>query len=270
MTAIEAWRQRVAAHTEQLQRAQDAAGMGTEDLWEPLSTSFKADPRRTDDAEVQRLLREVTPSTTLIDVGGGAGRFALPLALHCQHVTVVEPSASMGESLRQLATEAGIGNISLVASRWEDAEVAPADVVLSAHVIYSVVDIEPFVRKLVVHARTRVLMPTFVRPPMARFAPFWRPVHGEAKHDPPGLVEFMQVLWDMGIYPDVEMFPPSMPRPFRSRERALEMLRLRLCVIPGSAADARLQEAMRTLLVETPEGYVIKDTPPGRLALISW
>jgi 16S rRNA A1518/A1519 N6-dimethyltransferase RsmA/KsgA/DIM1 with predicted DNA glycosylase/AP lyase activity len=65
--------------------------------------------------EVARLVREVHATTTLLDVGGGAGRFTLPLARHCQHVTVVEPSASMGESLRHLAAQAGIANVSLIA-----------------------------------------------------------------------------------------------------------------------------------------------------------
>jgi len=85
----------------------------------------------------------------------------------------------MGASLHRLASEAGIENFTLVARQWEEAEVEPADVVLCAHVIYMIADIHPFVRKLVEHARAKVCMPTFMRPPMSRFAPFWpwvRPV----------------------------------------------------------------------------------------------
>ena len=81
MTMIAHWRQRVAAHQEQLDRAKRAVGASGEDTWEALTPSFKADPRRTDDPEISRLLQEVQPTTTVLDVGGGAGRFALPLAL---------------------------------------------------------------------------------------------------------------------------------------------------------------------------------------------
>jgi 2-polyprenyl-3-methyl-5-hydroxy-6-metoxy-1,4-benzoquinol methylase len=115
----------------------------------------------------------------VLDVGGGAGRFALPLALRCQHVTAVESSPSMRESPHQIASEAGIDNLTVVAKRWDEAEVDPADVVISAHVVYMIEDLQAFVMKLVEHAREQVLMPTFMRPPMPRYAPFLSWVHGK-------------------------------------------------------------------------------------------
>jgi 2-polyprenyl-3-methyl-5-hydroxy-6-metoxy-1,4-benzoquinol methylase len=270
MSALEAWKQRVTAHREQSHQIRSALGVTGQDRWEPFSSFFKADPRRTDDVEVNRLAQEVTPTTTLLDVGAGAGRFALPLALRCKHVTVVEPSPSMGETLRHLAAEAGIENLSFVARPWHEAEVEPADVVLSAHVIYSIEDIGSFVMKLAAHARQRVCMPTFMRPPRARYAPFWPWVHGEDKQELPGAAELMQVLWELGIYPNLEMYAPISFRPFKDWQRALDTLRLRLFVTPDTEQDARLQQAMRELLTETPEGYVIKGAQLGRLALIFW
>ena len=270
MSAIEAWRQRVARHREQSRQTRASLGVNEGDFWETVSPFFKADPHRMDDAEVNRLLQEVNPSTTLLDVGGGAGRFALPLALRCRHVTVVEPAPSMGKSLRQIAAEAGIENVSVVAKRWQEAGVESADVALSAHVIYTVEDIRAFVAKLVEHARHKVLMPTFMRPPMARYAPFWRWVHGEEREELPGAAEFMQVLWEMGIYPDLEMFEPLPFRGFKDWRGALEILRERTFVTPDTEQDARLQKGMRELLVETPDGYSLKGIEPGRLALISW
>ena len=118
-------------------------GVAGQDRWEPFASFFKADPHRTDDVEVNRLAQEVTPATTLLDVGAGAGRLALPLALRCKHVTVVEPSPSMGETLRHLAAEAGIENITFVASPWHEAEVEPADVMLSRPCHLLDRDIEP-------------------------------------------------------------------------------------------------------------------------------
>ena len=270
MSVIAAWKQRVAAHQAQSRTAQSALGVTGQERWETFSPFFKADPRRTDDSEVHRLAREVTPATTLLDVGAGAGRFALPLALRCRHVTAVEPSSSMGETLRHLATETGITNVTLVARPWEEAEVEPADVVLSAHVIYSLEDIGAFVLKLTAHARQQVLMPTFMRPPSARYDSLWCRVYGEDRQTLPGAAELMEVLWELGLYPNLEMYAPIPFRPFQDWQRALETLRSRLCITPDSEHDGRLQHAMRELLTETPTGYVMKDLPPGRLALISW
>jgi SAM-dependent methyltransferase len=270
MSALEAWKQRVTAHREQSHKIRSALGVSDQDRWEPFSAFFKADPRRTDDGEVNRLAQAVTPATTLLDVGAGAGRFALPLALRCKHVTAVEPSPSMRETLCHLAAEAGIENVTLVARPWDEAEVEPADVVLSAHVIYSIEDIGAFVMKLAAHACQQVYMPTFMRPPRDRYAPLWRWVYGEDKQELPGAAELMQVLWELDIYPNLEMYAPIPFRPFEDWPRALDTLRSRLFVTPDTAEDARLQQAMRELLIETPAGYVIKGIPPGRLALIFW
>jgi SAM-dependent methyltransferase len=270
MSAIEVWKQHVAAHHVQSQKIRAAQGIAEVDRWDVVSPLFKANPRRTGDVEVNRLVREVTPAMTVLDVGGGAGRFALPLALRCQHVTVVEPSPSMRESLRQIAAETQIDNVGLVAKRWEEAEVKPADVILSAHVIYMIEDIRAFVAKMVAHARQKVLMLMFMQPPLARYAPFWRRVHGEDKHELPGAGEFMQVLWEMDIYPDLEMFEPRPSRAFKDWQTALETLRRRIHVKPDTAEDAGLQRAMRELLIETPDGYGMKGAAPEHLALISW
>jgi cyclopropane fatty-acyl-phospholipid synthase-like methyltransferase len=269
MSAIEVWKQRVAEHQAQSQQIRAAQGITEVDRWEVVSPLFKANPRRTDDIEVNRLVREVTPAMTMLDVGGGAGRFALPLALRCHHVTVVEPSPSMGGSLRHIAAEAGIDNISLVSKRWEDAEVEPADMVLSAHVLYMIEDVCAFVAKVVAHARQKVLMLMFMRPPLARYAPFWHRVHGEDKHELPGAGELMQVLWEMDIYPDLEMFEPRPSRTFKDWQTALETLRRRIHVRQGTTEDARLQEAMQELLSAIPGGYAMKEATPERLALIS-
>jgi hypothetical protein len=40
--------------------------------------------------------------------------------------------------------------------------------------------------------------------------------------------------------------------------------------MPDTEEDARLQQGMRELLMDTPDGYVVKEAKPERLALISW
>jgi SAM-dependent methyltransferase len=94
----------------------------------------------------------LSPAKTLIDVGAGTGRYAVPLAARLEWVTAVEPSEGMRSHIPPL------DNITVVASTWEDAEVAPADLVICAHVMYGVKDPVPFITKLDGSARERVFV----------------------------------------------------------------------------------------------------------------
>ena len=118
MSAAERWRRQVETHHEQSLRAQEGLDL-PEDFWRPYASIFRDDPHRRDDPLVERLSREVAPDGTVLDVGGGAGRLALPLALRCRWVTVVEPSPSMVAELWDAAAEAGIGNVTAVEEDWE-------------------------------------------------------------------------------------------------------------------------------------------------------
>ncbi|MFQ5860326.1 MAG: class I SAM-dependent methyltransferase [Dehalococcoidia bacterium] len=269
MSAVELWKSRVKAHHAQSIKAQGGT-VPPEDFWRPFASHFWLDPYRKDDPVLNRLIQEVQPEGTVLDVGGGAGRFALPLALRCRHVTVVEPSQSMVELLRQEALEADMQNLSIVQGAWEGVELQPAEVVLCAHVLYGVEEVEPFVRKLDSHARDRVLILMFVDSPQSHLSPLWKRVHGEERVTLPGLRELLPVLWEMELYPSLEMVHTSGPQMYETWEGAREEFRRRLYVKPGTAKDRRLETAMEKLLDRTPDGLVIRGTPSRHLGLLLW
>ena len=71
-------------------------GPQPDDMWAgPAAAQFRFDPRRELDANLAALASCVEPGDVLVDVGGGAGRVSLPLALRCQEVVTVEPSPAM-------------------------------------------------------------------------------------------------------------------------------------------------------------------------------
>ena len=269
MSAIEEWNDRVETHHAQSLRAQDESKV-PDDFWVPFVSSFRADPYRDDDPVLARLAREVGPAKTLLDVGGGAGRFALPLALRCRHVTVVEPSHSMLKELRAGAKEHGIGNVSAVEGIWEEADVEPADVILCSHVLYGVADIEPFVRKLDRNAGERVLALMFVDSPQSELSALWEALHDEKRTPLPALPQLLRALWEMDIYPDIEMVGTRRPQAFEDRGGALERLRQRLYVVPDTEQDRRLVMALDEMLVETPDGLIIRNTQIRHQGLLMW
>ena len=266
MSALADWKHRVESHHAQSIGVQEQEAQ-SEDFWRPFAAAFRDDPRRTDDPIVNRLLQEVSPEADLLDVGGGAGRLALPLALHCRQVTVVEPSEAMVEQLREGARESGITNVSVLTGDWQEMKADHADVVLCAHVLYGVADIESFVQKLVSHSRERVLLLMYMESPQSHLSPFWRPVHGEDRIDLPAMPELMRALWEMDLYPDLELLQTGDTHHFESRDHAIEMLRLRLYVAAGTEQDRRLQTAADELLTDSPDGLVVRGSQPRRLAL---
>ncbi len=256
--ALKQWKRQVQAHHAQSRRAMKEEAR---DYWQPYTSFFRQDPYRTGDPALNALLRHVRPSDTVLDVGGGAGRFALPLALRCRWVTVVEPSPSMVAALKEGMQEAGITNISVFQSLWEEAEVEPHDVVLCAHVLYGVEEVDAFVKKLLAHARRLVLVLMFMESPISVFSQAWRLVRRERRIDLPGLRLLLPVLWEMDIYPDVEMVQCAPYRAFPSWEAAVQELRRRLYISPQTPEEERLMHLLPRLLEETPEGIRLRCTP---------
>src|SRR2546422_7557228 len=124
--------------------------------WEgPGARRFRADPHRPLDANLAVLASYTRPEDVLLDVGGGAGRVALPLALRCREVIIVDASPGMGAEFAAAAAEAGIPNARFIHANWLEAEGVQSDVVLTANVTYFVREIVRFLEKLATAARRR-------------------------------------------------------------------------------------------------------------------
>ena len=239
------------------------------DSWSNSAQQFRADPRRTDDALVNHLQRLVTAEQVVLDVGAGGGRLALPLALVAKKVIAVEPSPSMCRVLREVASEFDVNNIDVIESGWLDAQVATADVALCCHVLYVIQDIESFIRKLEEHAG-RILVVMYQAPPQSQIYPLWEPVHGVPRLPLPSLPEFLEVLDQLGVEPEVEVVPTERNRGYDSLETAREQLARRLYVMPESAEMERLEALLPQVLEEKDGGFSIRGAVPLVPRVISW
>lgn len=228
------------------------------------------DPRRTDDAVLNSILDLVSVDDEVLDVGGGSGRFAIPLALRTKHVTVVEPSEDSVELLNERVADFGIENITVINEPWEDVPEPEADIVLCSLVLHHVLEAAPFVRKMQQHAKERVAIVEMMETPGAIEMPFYERVHGSAPTPLPGLPKILELLWALEIYPDVTMVEPETAVLDTARDGALEHLRGRLAVEEGTEEDERLRAAADDLLVDIPEGLTVRGAAPRRSAIISW
>ena len=199
-----------AAHLDAVQ-AQNARIYGppsSEDAWGGAAArQFRVNPRREFDRNMSIIASYVQAGDVVVDVGGGAGRVCLPLALQCKEVMNIEPSPGMGAEFKSLAQEAGIANARLVAASLADADEPQGDIAFTADVTYFVRDIPSYVRQLEAAASRRVMITIWSEPPPNRRTRIFELVYGEEQAVLPEQAQLLPVLWDMGILPDVRVMP---------------------------------------------------------------
>ena len=93
-----------------------------------------------------------------MDVGGGAGRLSLPLALRCREVINVDPSAAMLGGYAANASQAAITNARAIQGFWLEVDPPRGSFALVNHVTYLARDIVAFVENLETAATRRVLI----------------------------------------------------------------------------------------------------------------
>jgi SAM-dependent methyltransferase len=187
---------------------------------------------------------------TVLDVGVGAGAASVRLSPQASRITGVDSSEAMTEEFRRAATAAGVDAVSVL-GRWPDVadEVEPADVVVCAHVLYNVRDLEPFVRALDAHAHRRVVIEITSTHPLAWMSDLWLRFHRLERPTEPTADDAEDALRDLGFdvrREDVER--TSGPGGFQRREDAVGLIRRRLCLTPDR--DDEVEEALGTRLAE--------------------
>ncbi len=273
MTAAEDYAARIDAAQAQRNRLRSHQEESPDRWAGAMARRFRADPQRALDPNLAAIAAHVRPDDVLIDVGGGAGRLSLPLALRCREVINVDPSPGMSHEFTECAAEAGISNARLVPSDWLNAPNMSGDVVLAANVTYFVREIVPFIEKLQGAARRLVIIAIGSPPPPMQNTALFQLLRGEALEMVPGQPELLPVLWEMGIIPDVRLLPEAftgLGGPSPSHEAAVEFALQAV----GAAADARSRETIgahfNELFEQTPDGLAPRWRPLTRQLLVLW
>jgi 2-polyprenyl-3-methyl-5-hydroxy-6-metoxy-1,4-benzoquinol methylase len=195
---VEHWRSLV------VERAAAAKGHSDPGYWDRRAPTFARSTQARSDAFLDVVAPYLSPRKTLIDVGAGAGRHAIPLAGHLEWVTAVEPSEGMRAQIPHR------DNMTVVASNWEDAAVAPADLLVCSHVLYGVEDPVPFIAKMETSARERIFI-MLRESPMAHLGAIVRERLLGEEPRLPRFSDLFMLLMQLGIAPDVRF--TSYPNP---------------------------------------------------------
>jgi SAM-dependent methyltransferase len=265
-------------------RAQRARLHGTQppaDAWAgPIARRFRADPHRPLDVNLAVLASHIRPEDVFLDVGGGAGRIALPIALRCREVITVDASPGMGAEFTAAAAEVGLANARFVHANWLEAEGLQGDVALTSNVTYFVREIVPFITKLVSAARRRVMITVWSVANPNQSTALFRLVYGEEQAPAPGYRELLPVLWELDILPDVHVLPgvPVVPggnmgaRLPQTPEDAVQLALQGQWLGPQDHARARhlIEERFSELFAPSPEGFRPLWRQEAREMLITW
>lgn len=267
----DAWAGRVRANREQAERVREAV---VDDFYSPVTSLFVADPRRRGEPALDALLAIAGAGETWLDIGAGAGRYALPLALHVRRVIAVEPSSGMRRALRAGLAEHGIENVRVVPLAWPDAleELGPVPVVdtaLIAHVGYDIEHIGPFLDAMETAARTRCVAVLTDSSPAAVADPFWPLVHGEERVALPALPDLVELLRARGRHTEVIRVDRS-PRTFESVDALTAFLRRQLFIVEGREKDIHFRAILPDMIVRRDGGWTLAERPAGSIGIVTW
>lgn len=198
------------------------------ELWRRRMRAEALDPTPTTDI-VHRLAGD---GGSVMDVGAGTGRGAVPLARLGHTVTAVERSESMLEGLR--AETSGL-DVTVVDGAWPDVVWAlrTHDVVTSAHVVYDVADIGPFVDAMHRKSRRGVVVEMTPEHPWSHLSPYYRALHDLDRPTRPTVEDFVAVVNEVvGVAPEVERWERPGGLQFADLQELLALYAKRLLIGP--------------------------------------
>lgn len=265
-TLLAEWARRVRANNEQAERYREAPERP--DFYAPIASTFKVDPRRTDEPALDVLRGLVVPGERWLDIGAGGGRYALPLALAGANVTAVDPSQGMLGVLAEATAEFGVEGVTAVESRWPMADPPVADVAFIAHVGYDIAEIGPFLDAMEASAGRLCVAVLLAEAPATQAARLWPSVHGVERELLPALPEFLTLLLARGKLFTVWL-GERQPGSYTSLEAMVGFSRQQLFIEPDGPLAPKMLEALKSLAIERDGRFYLSDRP-APLGVVTW
>jgi hypothetical protein len=261
----EQWRRLYEARAAQQQRVRGNQG----DFWGRRAEIFS---RRigSADAALDLLLDRLKRSDTLLDVGGGAGRYAIPAAAHAREVVVVEPSLGMVRELTGEMEKRHVHNIRLIESDWLSADAPMAEVVFCAHVLYFTPDALRFVQKLDAQATRECIVVLRVDQAGAGLEPLYQEIFAEPRAPEPSFIDFYNLLHQIGIVANVQVVDGNNSQSLFTDLDQAEVTVTTSLGPPDDAARAKIRPFLEAHLERRPDGMLGFRGTATRVAFVSW
>jgi ubiquinone/menaquinone biosynthesis C-methylase UbiE len=257
----EIWKEQMARHNE-MSNGMDCASYWDDEVEAKYYWEMVKEKRDLIEGMVQMM--GISSTSRVLDIGAGPGTLAIPLSKKVAYVTAVEPSGAMFNVLRKNIEENGLDNIDCVQKRWEEVDVesdldSPYDLIVASFSL-GMTDIKAAIQKMMKVSSGRVYLAWFAGEPS------WEKhsrelstlLYGKNLSQPvPRSDVLFNVLCQMGIFPNVMVFPFELSRRFSSFEEAVDYFANQLRAKTDDQRSA-LGEALSQILEENEGSSVLK------------
>ncbi len=193
-------------------------------------------------------------SGSVIDIGAGSGRASLPLVQRGHPVTMVEPNENMLASLRELTATFPV---EIVDGRWPEVEkeVKPHRVAMSAHVVYDVAELVPFLEAMDRTAEAGVVVEMTPNHPWSSLRDLYWEFHQLNRPAGPTTEDLAAVVIDLGREPQIERWNRPSDMVYETIDEIVEMTGRRLVLPPARWPE--LEERLRPRIVGALGAYQV-------------
>ncbi|WP_319508413.1 class I SAM-dependent methyltransferase [uncultured Methanolobus sp.] len=213
----------------------------------------------------------ITPQSRVLDIGAGPGTLAIPLSKEVNHITAVEPSMGMIEVFEENMGDYGCNNISIVKKRWEDIDVekdldGPYDVVIASFSL-GMPDIRKSIEDMLAVASGHIYLYWFAGETSwdRHSRNIWLQLHGKEYYPTPKCDIIYNLLYQMGIYPNMETFTLGRTEVYSSMNEVINNLSNHFSVSTDNQQEILEQYMEKTLRKEN--GNYIYDARSTRVKM---
>ena len=190
------------------------------------------------------------PESTILDIGSGPGVLAVPLAKKVKQVTAIDTSTVALKHLEEKAKKEGLNNIKCVGKKWEDIElgkdIKQHDIVVASYSL-TMLDLIEALSKMSKAAKRAVYIFEAAGEKYWHYQELWPRLYGEEFVPSPDYIYIVNVLYQMGIYANVEASEYEIRQRFSTIDEAVQQWQENLNVTTLQATQTIRDHLLKTL-----------------------